>query len=310
MEKHCSNSFHNSKFKSMKKQSYPQLYRQKFLLAMLKRFNGTLNITDFMKYVFLTEYEEANNKKFSFVPYKYGPFSFQVYADLRRLEQLSFIKFDETLSLVDNNTNYISLLNDNDQDAINTTFNKYFKLKGQVLLEDVCNRYPYFTIKSEIVNAKKKSIAINSNNSTPSIFTVGYEGKSIDFYLNQLIENNIHLVIDVRKNPISMKYGFSKNFLSKTLPELDIEYIHLPQLGIETQKRKNLNSINDYKRLFKEYEISILNNCRTSIDTIVQLYRVKTRIALTCFENDVKLCHRSVIARVIESNYGITVFHI
>lgn len=292
------------------KNNYPQFYRQKFLLALLQQFGGELNRTDFMKYVFLTENEETVNRRYSFVPYKYGPFSFQVYEDLRRLEQLSFIKFDETLCLVNKNVNYISVLNNNDKVAIKNIFKKYVKLKGQALLEDVYHRYIYFTLKSEIINSTKQNINTDAKKLTPSIFTIGYEGKSIDFYLNQLIENNIHLVIDVRKNPISMKYGFSKKFFSRTLPELDIEYIHMPHLGIEKEKRKHLSSISDYKNLFTEYEMNILDNYLNSIGNIIQLYRAKTRIALTCFEKDYTLCHRSVIAKIIKSHYGITVSHI
>ena len=43
------------------------------------------------------------------------------------------------------------------------------------------------------------------------LFTVGYEGRTLDAYLDLLIRNNVKILCDVRKNPFSMKYGFSRN---------------------------------------------------------------------------------------------------
>ena len=40
--------------------------------------------------------------------------------------------------------------------------------------------------------------------------TIGYKGRNIDKFLSILIENKIGKLIDVRKNPFSMKYGYRK----------------------------------------------------------------------------------------------------
>ncbi|WP_375668511.1 MULTISPECIES: DUF488 family protein [unclassified Bartonella] len=56
-------------------------------------------------------------------------------------------------------------------------------------------------------------------------FTIGYERKSFENYFNQLIKNNIKLLYDIRKNPISRKYGFSKRQLEKVVNNIDIEYM-------------------------------------------------------------------------------------
>ncbi|WP_375634695.1 MULTISPECIES: DUF488 family protein [unclassified Bartonella] len=56
-------------------------------------------------------------------------------------------------------------------------------------------------------------------------FTIGYERKSFEDYFNQLIKNNIKLLYDIRKNPISRKYGFSKRQLEKVVNNIDIEYM-------------------------------------------------------------------------------------
>lgn len=282
---------------------FPKYYRQKFLLGLLKRF-GTIYRTDFIKYLFLVETEENSNRNYFFIPYHYGPFSFQVYADLRRLDELAFIKFNEKIELINNKIDYLSLLDYNDRIAIDTIYKKYFKMKDENLINEIYNKYPYFALKSK--TALEKNFTLDDS---PLFFTIGYQGKTIDEYLNQIIKENINLIIDVRRNPVSMKYGFSKKFLIKTLPESNVQYIHMPELGIEIERRKNLHSLTDYKKLFVGYEKEILNK-PVLIENIIKLYQIKKRIGLTCFEKDHTHCHRSIISKIIEYNYGIKVFHI
>ena len=50
-----------------------------------------------------------------------------------------------------------------------------------------------------------------------AFFTIGYEGRAIDEYMNLLLENHVKVLCDVRKNPISRKRGFSKTALSEEL---------------------------------------------------------------------------------------------
>ena len=62
------------------------------------------------------------------------------------------------------------------------------------------------------------------------------------------------LLCDVRKNALSMKYGFSRNQLKDACEHVGIQYLHIPDLGIVPKKRKELNTQADYERLFSEYE--------------------------------------------------------
>ncbi|HIH38925.1 hypothetical protein J4460_05195 [Candidatus Woesearchaeota archaeon] len=53
-------------------------------------------------------------------------------------------------------------------------------------------KYPGYTIKSELIEQKQKK-------PLPGFFTIGYEGKDIDQFLNALVTNNIELLIDIRR---------------------------------------------------------------------------------------------------------------
>lgn len=288
----------------------PQFYRQRFLLALLYVFGKKLSKTDFQKYLFLYQQEYQNdNQIYYFLPYRYGPFSFQSYADLRRLEDLEFIHNKEFIELKDD-YNYCNYLKENDKILILKFLNNYKNIQGKDLIKYVYTKYPYFASKSLIVEeilGKDSNLINNHYSDNESFFTIGYEGKTIDQYLNDIILNNINLVIDVRKNPISMKYGFSKKTLSNSLKQLNIEYVHIPELGIESNERQNLFSFYDYQKLFEHYENDILAHQNTAILKITELYNTKKRIALTCFEKDYNSCHRSRISNIINKKFGIKI---
>jgi uncharacterized protein (DUF488 family) len=64
----------------------------------------------------------------------------------------------------------------------------------------------------------------------------------------------VTLLADVRRNPIGRKKGFSKNALAQGCASVGIRYEHLPELGIASEKRKNLSTQADVEALFAEYE--------------------------------------------------------
>jgi uncharacterized protein (DUF488 family) len=133
------------------------------------------------------------------------------------------------------------------------------------------------------------------------LFSIGYEGSSIENYMNRLIKNNIKTVIDVRKNPISMKPGFSKNQMKNILKKLSINYIHLPEFGIPTTLRNDYltKEKKDYAALFEVYQKEILGNLNESKSQLKNLVEGQ-RVALTCFEKDPEFCHRKFVSEAIE----------
>jgi len=289
----------------------PQFYRQRFILALLQVFGGNLAKTDFQKYLFLFQQECAEKQEYYFVPYKFGPFSFQAYADLRRLDAMGLLRDEDCIKLTDS-SNFIGMLKRKDKASLERFFKQYNQKKGDDLVKYVYHEYPYFAIKSEI-KGKYGLSAIKDSSSEyhPVGFcTLGYEAQTIDQYLNILVMNDIRVVIDVRKNPISMKYGFSKTTLQNALKNLGIEYVHFPELGIDTMFRKDLSGYEDYQALFKLYERDILPKQKEAVQKVFDIYKNKKRVVLTCFEKDANYCHRSSISRLIENRYNVSVRHL
>jgi len=288
----------------------PVYKRQQFLLAFVKELNEPLTAVDFQKLLFL--YLTQNNLPYyDFVPYLYGGFSIQASEDINTLQAMGW--------LADNNRK-IQYTGGDELVGISLPFEGFGKpipeqlpkVRGNRLVKLVYEQYPYYAINSRTAAsimdtagiAKIRAVKEQFKQTGQILFTIGYEGISVEHYLNTLIRNDVQVLCDVRNNPLSRKFGFSKNSLQKYLGNIGIEYIHFPELGIKSEKRNNLNSDEDYQSLFKEYKSS-LPNCRGSLEKLYLLLGTKSRIALTCFEHEASHCHRHVIRDYLKNTYNV-----
>ena len=290
----------------------PKYYRQKFLLALLQAFSGKLKRTELQKYLFLSQRQYRKiSPEYYFVPYKFGPFSFQAYADIRRMDELGIV-INKDLIQIKTDSNYLALLKMPDRNAITATHSKYGDIKGNKLIKFIYSKYPYYAIKSElsIMQPEGENPFLSGMDKGPACFSLGYEGLTIDQYLNRIIQNNVRVVIDVRKNPVSMKYGFSKKTLVNALDNLKIGYLNLPELGIHSEFRRHLTTYDDYEALFNEYEKNILRYQNDALEIIADEYKKHKRIALTCFEKDYRYCHRSRICSLLKNEFDIKTGHL
>ena len=129
------------------------------------------------------------------------------------------------------------------------------------------------------------------------LFTIGYESLSLESYINKLIINDVRVLCDVRKNAFSQKYGFSKSQLQQACTGVGIEYIHIPELGIDSEERQDLVSQKDYDILFAKYEKTTLKTNEDYLTIILNKIQEKGRVALTCFEKSPIQCHRGRVAK-------------
>jgi uncharacterized protein (DUF488 family) len=284
-------------------------YRRKILLALLQAFGGKLDKISLQKLLFLLSRQQVV-KSFHFVPYKYGCFSFQANADLGTLVKYHFLAESNNDWKKAVNVDYIKELRIKDQIAIKYIKSQFGKYSKDELIKLTYRDYPYYAIYSTIAKNMLNPIELsNIEKQKPSkseivLFTIGYEGISLEEYLNKLIYNDIRLLCDVRKNSLSMKYGFSKSQLQKACKGVGIEYIHLPEVGIESDKRQELKTQADYNELFVFYKKHILKNEIDKQKEILSLLETKKRIALTCFEANIYKCHRKYLAESISKMKG------
>ncbi|HDP81393.1 MAG TPA: DUF488 domain-containing protein [Spirochaetes bacterium] len=261
---------------------------------------------------------ESGARCYEFVPYKYGCFSFHSYYDKRVLTKYGLLVEEEKRWVLKGQGDYLNNLAVGERKKIEQTVSSYRSLKGNDLLRYVYRRYPYYAINSvvaeEVLTQREYQTVKDciSTDTGTAFFTIGYEGNSFEHYMNRLIRNNVKMVCDVRRNPLSMKYGFSKKQLMDALAKLSIEYAHFPELGIESGKRKDLRTDDDYAALFTEYENTLIPRRMDKLIEILELLKQQGRIALTCFEADPRKCHRGIVAKKVTelSGNGLAARHL
>ncbi len=286
-------------------------HRQKYLLALLASANGPVGNLDFQKLLFLSCQECDVNAFYEFIPYRYGAFSFTSYADRRHLVESGMLSPDEHYwRLTQSGFEASTMVSPDIKTKISSFMQKYSSLRGDELVAETYRKYPYYGIKSEIAERvlhsdikALKRIEEAKPRKCPGLLTIGYEGLSLEAYLNILIRSGVSLLCDVRRNPISRKYGFSKNTLLKACAGVGIRYEHLPDLGIASDQRKNLDTQAEYDHLFEEYKKNILPNKSESLELIRIWIREGESVALTCYEHLPEQCHRHCVAEAIESTH-------
>ncbi|MFH0760725.1 MAG: DUF488 domain-containing protein [Bacteroidota bacterium] len=294
------------------------IYRRRIVLALIEQFGGELTAMRFQKLLFLLS-DRQTQRAYYFVPYKYGCYSFQACADKQSLITEGYLNNAKPWTLARNSeNNFYWYLDQSDRLALDQIKRNFKDMPVDELVRYVYLNYPFFAINSDIASKvlTDNELRIIDRIKQPKfvgekLYTIGYEGRSLDQYLSMLIQNQITVLIDVRKNPLSRKFGFSKTTLSNVCNKLNIGYVHLPELGIPGEFRKNLNTQADYDDLFSLYRREILPGQSSSIQKIISLITDYKSVALTCFELSPDHCHRSVISKVVgQQHSSVTISHI
>ena len=126
------------------------------------------------------------------------------------------------------------------------------------------------------------------------LFTIGYEGATMDEFLSALREAGVERVIDVRALPLSRRPGFSKTPLRNALAEAGIHYVHLRALGTPASGRAAA-------RAGRRAELEEIYAGQLELPEAIVAAEEMKRLAaerpsaLLCFERDPSCCHRTLL---------------
>jgi len=292
-------------------------YRRKVILALLQLFDGELDKIRLQKLLFL--FAQLQQKaEYDFIPYRFGCFSYSANADMTAMVKRGMIKEDETHFSKNDTTDYLAILKPEDKKKLLDVKANYGTMSSNALMKHTYLNFPFYATRSivaeTILNKEEYEKVIKSKvvYTDTVLFTIGYEGISLEGYLVKLLKNDVKVLVDVRNNPLSMKYGFSKSQLIKYCESIGIEYVHYPEVGIQSEQRQELNTQKDYDSLFAIYREQNLKKTVSSQQKILELLQAKKRIALTCFEADICQCHRKHLAEAITAlpEFTYTLKHI
>lgn len=140
--------------------------------------------------------------------------------------------------------------------------------------------------------------------------TIGYEKRSLDQYIDLLLEHGVEVVLDVRETAWSHKPGFSKTAFAAGLEAAGIEYFHLRVAGNPKWLREAASNHADCLHLYRHY----LEGHPEVLDSLSETLREQgvshRRIALTCFERHPEDCHRGILAAEWASRHAGDVLHL
>ncbi|MCA9872278.1 MAG: DUF488 domain-containing protein [Anaerolineales bacterium] len=281
-------------------------YRQKILLALVEVSGKRLNSTDLLKLLFLFCQETGQNH-YDFFPHKFGAFSFMVDYDKRKLIEQGHLESAKYYQLPPNKS-FLDLLRSKDKAAVTAFAHRTRNLRGRQLIRKTYLEYPEYcarsTILSQVLSIQERMQiqAIQDRARKQTLFTIGYEGSTIDNYLRRLVNNDIAVLIDIRRNPFSRKHGFSKKSLQGYLQRASIQYRHMPELGIASHLRRSLTDEASYRVLFDLYTQEILPGQTQALEQIKLLTQQFHRVALTCFEANPCMCHRHKVTEAFEQD--------
>jgi len=265
--------------------------RQRSILKLIHNEGGTIERLRLVKLAFLLSKEKAAPRTgvYDFVPYKRGPFSFTLYHDLQVLQRDGWLsEGDREVSIVEAPHLQTAFLDAEFVSLIDSISSRYRSIETSAMVDSVYRAYPWFTLNSESLNKR----AVSKPTASPAVYTVGYEGITVDALLNLLLSHGIERLIDVRCNPIARRYGFHKSTLLRLCSGLGIDYVHFASLGVPSAWREELSDQSSYERVFSRYEKEILPRQHGAIAKVVNL-TTRSASALLCMEADHNYCHRS-----------------
>jgi uncharacterized protein (DUF488 family) len=148
------------------------------------------------------------------------------------------------------------------------------------------------------------------NMQSKNIWTIGHSIHTAEEFLYMLKSFQIELVADIRSFPGSRRYPhFNKEALKVFLPESDIEYIHLTDLG--GRRKTSTDSHNTGWRVaaFRGYaDYMETDNFMMAIRELENL-AYEIRVAYMCSEAVWWRCHRSLVSDYLKHK-GWLVTHI
>ncbi len=286
-------------------------YRRRIILSLLQCFEGNLEKIRLQKLLFLT-CKNQEKSAYDFVPFKYGCYSYSANADLKTMAMRGLLNETDSSFQKADKINYLKSLTTSDFNNILEIKKLYGNMNTDAIMRHTYVNFPYWATKSvkasDILTSRELEVVkkFKPTKTETILFTIGYEGISLEEYLNRLIQNDVRALIDVRNNPISMKFGFSKSMLKGYCESLGIIYHHYPQVGILSGQRRELRNQEDYDDLFAKYRKLNLVETIPTQNAILQLLEKYKRIALTCFESNICQCHRKPLAESIQNLPGFT----
>jgi len=142
-----------------------------------------------------------------------------------------------------------------------------------------------------------------------TLFTIGYEGSTVDEFIATLVAEGVQRAVDVRQLPQSRRPGFSKSSLGDALVRAGIAYEHQRQLGDPKSGRDaaRAGNMDLFRTIFADHMTS-----SASQGALAQLAMTATgeRCVLVCYERNPLHCHRNLLCDGLQALGSFRIRHL
>jgi uncharacterized protein (DUF488 family) len=139
------------------------------------------------------------------------------------------------------------------------------------------------------------------------VWTIGYEGRSIDQLVADLRAAGVVQLVDVRELPLSRKPGFSKSALAAALASYGIAYVGDRRLGAPREARHRLREGGAWAPFANAYLAHLDGQAEALRD--LERSAAERPTALLCYERDAAACHRGLLASRL-ARRGLDAIHL
>jgi uncharacterized protein (DUF488 family) len=135
------------------------------------------------------------------------------------------------------------------------------------------------------------------------VWTIGHSTRTFEEFIEMLRSFQIEMVADIRSYPGSRKFPqFNKESLQITLPENDIQYIHLKKLGGRRKAISDSKNTTWRHLAFRAYaDYMQTNDFKEGIKELEDI-ALKKRTAYMCSEAVWWRCHRSMVSDYLKAH--------
>lgn len=140
------------------------------------------------------------------------------------------------------------------------------------------------------------------------IYSIGHSTRTFAELVALLREHGVKRLADIRRFPGSRRYPhFSKDSLSRSLPESGIDYVHVEELGGRRKPDPNSPNVALRNEQFRGYaDHMVTQEFRDAVDALLADPR---RTVVMCAEAVPWRCHRNLLADDLVRR-GVEVIHI
>lgn len=134
-------------------------------------------------------------------------------------------------------------------------------------------------------------------NADPIIFTIGYEGRTLDEILEQLRHHDVQLLVDIREAPASKRHGFAKRELEAAARKAGIDYALKREWGNPRRAKGGCDPRRNLSAAMARYTEHLAPHIVEAAAFLEQV--LSRRPAFLCYEAEPFHCHRSRFAALV-----------